>query len=100
MVAWDMVCSPKLLGGLGLKNLKLLNLALRMRWKWMELADENKPWSGLEFDIPEEANNLFKAATLCVLGNGERLKFWTDRWLGNFSLAAGAQPVQVRQSSK
>jgi hypothetical protein len=39
-VAWDMVCSAKLLGGLGLKNLKLLNLALRMRWKWMELAED------------------------------------------------------------
>jgi hypothetical protein len=86
-VAWDMVCSPKLLGGLGLKNLKLLNWALRMRWKWMELADDAKPWNGLEFDIPDVANNLFQAATLCVLGNGLKLKFWTDRWLVNFSIA-------------
>jgi hypothetical protein len=31
MVAWDMVCSPKPLGGLGLKNLKPLNIVLRMR---------------------------------------------------------------------
>jgi hypothetical protein len=54
-----MVCSPKLLGGLGLKNLKLLNLALRMRWKWMELTEDDKPWNVLEFDIPEEANNQF-----------------------------------------
>jgi hypothetical protein len=63
-VAWDMVCSPKLLGGLGLKNQKLLNLALRMRWKWMELAEVAKPWNGLEFDIPEEANNLFSKLQL------------------------------------
>jgi hypothetical protein len=74
----DMVCSPKLLGGLGLKNLKLLNLALRMRWEWLELADEDKPWAGLEFDIPDEAKDLFAAATRCALGDDRKLKFWTD----------------------
>ncbi|KAK1694879.1 hypothetical protein QYE76_011576 [Lolium multiflorum] len=31
IVAWDSVCSPKFLGGLGVKNLRLLNLALRIR---------------------------------------------------------------------
>jgi hypothetical protein len=41
MVAWDMICSPKALGGLGLKNLKLLNMALHMRWRWLELAEED-----------------------------------------------------------
>jgi hypothetical protein len=82
-----MVCSPKQLGGLGLKNLKLLNLALRMRWKWLELMEEDKPWSGLEFDIPMEANNMFRAATLCVLGDGNKLKFWSDRWMGNSSIS-------------
>jgi hypothetical protein len=54
---------PKQLGGLGLKNLKLLNLALRMRWKWLELVGEDKPWSGLEFDIPKEANDMFRVDT-------------------------------------
>jgi hypothetical protein len=87
MVAWDMVCSPKLLGGLGLKNLKLFNVALRMRWRWLELAEEEKPWHGLEFDIPEEAEALFKAAAMCVLGDGTKLNFWTDRWLGSCSIA-------------
>jgi hypothetical protein len=74
----DMVCSPKLLGGLRLKNLKLLNLAMRMRWEWLELADEDKLWAGLEFDIPDEAKDLFAAATWCALGDGRKLKFWTD----------------------
>jgi hypothetical protein len=87
MVAWNMVCSPKQLGGLGLKNLKLLNLALRMRWKWLELMGEDKPWSGLDFDISKEANDMFKAATQCILGDGNKLKFWTDRWMGTSSIS-------------
>jgi hypothetical protein len=58
-----------------------------MRWRWLELAEEEKPWHGLEFDIPEEAKALFKAAAMCVLGDGAKLKFWTDRWLGGCSIA-------------
>jgi hypothetical protein len=81
-----MVCSPKLLSGLGLKNLKLLNLALHMRWKWLELAEEDKPWKGINFDILEEADALFKAATMCVLGDCTKFKFWKDRWMGNYSI--------------
>jgi hypothetical protein len=53
----------------------------------MELAEVAKPWNGLEFDIPEEANNLFQAATLCILGDGQKLKFWTNKWMGNFSIS-------------
>jgi hypothetical protein len=53
----------------------------------MELAEDAKRWNGLEFDIPEVAHNLFQAATLCVLGDGQKLKFWTDRWMGNFSIS-------------
>jgi hypothetical protein len=32
LVAWDKVTTPKCFGGLGLPNLRLLNLALRCRW--------------------------------------------------------------------
>jgi hypothetical protein len=53
----------------------------------MELAEVAKPWNGLEFDIPEEANNLFQAATLCILGDGQKLKFWTNKWMGNFCIS-------------
>jgi hypothetical protein len=31
-VAWHLVCQPKVLGGLGLHNPRLLNVALRTRW--------------------------------------------------------------------
>jgi hypothetical protein len=41
----------------------------------------------LDFGIPKEADNLFKAATECILGDGNNLRFWSDHWLGNFSIA-------------
>lgn len=31
LVAWDSICSPKSMGGLGLPNLRLLNVVLRTR---------------------------------------------------------------------
>ena len=31
-VAWDKVCTTKELGGLGIPNLQLINVALRARW--------------------------------------------------------------------
>jgi hypothetical protein len=44
LVAWDKVASPKLLGGMGIPNLKLLNPALRCRWAWLQKVDPTKAW--------------------------------------------------------
>jgi hypothetical protein len=41
----------------------------------------------LDFGIPKEAENLFKAATECILDDSNNLRFWSDHWLGNFSIA-------------
>jgi hypothetical protein len=86
VVAWDTVCTPKELGGLGVKNLKLLNHALRMRWRWLAMADSDKPWQGLDFKIAAEAEEMFLSCTHCVLNNGMRLNFLVDRWIGGRSL--------------
>ena len=34
MVKWQFVCRPREKGGLGIKNLKLLNIALLCKWWW------------------------------------------------------------------
>jgi hypothetical protein len=82
-----MICSPKIFGGLGVKNLRLLNLALRTRWRWLELEDQGKPWKGLQFALPQQAEEVFRAAISCQLGDGQRLKFWVDPWIQNRSVA-------------
>jgi hypothetical protein len=35
LVAWDRVCMPKELGGLGIINLRKMNIALRTHWLWL-----------------------------------------------------------------
>jgi hypothetical protein len=59
VVAWDKVCTPKDLGGLEVKNLKLLNHTLRMLWRWMEMTETKKAWQGLKCTIAEEAEEVF-----------------------------------------
>jgi hypothetical protein len=86
VVAWDTIFSPKELGGLGVKNLRLLNLALRMRWRWHERAEEDKPWKGLRFSLPEVAEELFTTGLECTLGDGQRIRFWQDRWMNEASI--------------
>jgi hypothetical protein len=39
MVAWDTICKPIQLGGLGVKDLRLQGLALRVRWCWLRRTD-------------------------------------------------------------
>ena len=43
LVAWERVCMPKQLGGLGILNLRLMNHALRARWLWLSRTDSSKP---------------------------------------------------------
>jgi hypothetical protein len=49
LVVWDEVTMPKRYGGLGIPNLRLLNIALRCRWAWLQWTDPNKAW--VEFDL-------------------------------------------------
>ncbi|KAM0899838.1 hypothetical protein ACQ4PT_021037 [Festuca glaucescens] len=81
LVTWDKVASPKALGGLGIPNLRLLNLALRCRWAWLQKVDPSKAWAEFNIQLPSVCTVVFDAATCYILGNGERARFWTDRWL-------------------
>jgi hypothetical protein len=47
LVAWDSICKPYEFGGLGVKNLRLQGLALRVRWEWLRRTDLSRPWQGL-----------------------------------------------------
>ncbi|XP_020252248.1 uncharacterized protein LOC109829595 [Asparagus officinalis] len=62
LVKWDEVCKPKKCGGLGVKNLKVMNKALLGKWLWK--------------------------CTRVEIGNGNYALFWLDKWLGSFTLAS------------
>ncbi|KAL5768233.1 hypothetical protein ACOSQ2_015016 [Xanthoceras sorbifolium] len=45
LVNWAMVCKPKILGGLGIKSMKLMNQSLLAKFGWRILLGEDGVWS-------------------------------------------------------
>jgi hypothetical protein len=43
LVAWENACKPTRYGGLGIKDLRLQVLALRVRWEWLKLTNPLRP---------------------------------------------------------
>ncbi|WVZ57357.1 hypothetical protein U9M48_007751 [Paspalum notatum var. saurae] len=50
-------------------------------------TDPSKPWAGLPVQVHRNAKALFDVAVVSVVGNGETIKFWTDRWLQGKNVA-------------
>jgi hypothetical protein len=80
-VAWGKVCMPPFNGGAGIIELESFSRALRLRWLWYLWDDRERPWKGFELPVDKSDIALFNAATLVVIGNGEKASFWTSRWL-------------------
>jgi hypothetical protein len=81
LVAWDKVCRPTDLGGLGIFNLRLLGWALRARWLWLKKTEPHRPWASLDIQVPDQVQAFFRIAICLEVGNGEDTLFWIDRWL-------------------
>jgi hypothetical protein len=87
LVAWEKVQRPLQYGGLGIHNLELLGWALRIRWLWAQKTDVERPCAGLSISIPYKARVLFDMAVNVVVGNGDKILFWFDRWLDGLTMA-------------
>jgi hypothetical protein len=74
-------------GGLGIHNLELLGWALRIRWLWANKTDPSRSWAGLPIQVPQNAQALFNVAVDVIVGNGEKILFWKDRWLDGHTIA-------------
>jgi hypothetical protein len=59
-----------------------LNAALREHWIWFQRSDVERPWNGLEFEVLPEAKAIFHASVRITLGEGTRILFWVDAWIG------------------
>ncbi|KAJ4762686.1 RNA-directed DNA polymerase (Reverse transcriptase) [Rhynchospora pubera] len=44
LMAWNRICLPKAVGGLGIKELQLQNQALLLRWIWKLYTDRSSLW--------------------------------------------------------
>ena len=76
-VAWETVCRPRDLGGLGVSDLRRAGIALRVRWEWQARVKRRPALASKEWAVIA----VFQAATVFMLGNRESTFFWTDRWL-------------------
>lgn len=92
-MAWNLVCQPKRLGGLGLHNLKLLNTALRAKWVWLARTDTERPWAGLNLTSAPDSVALFNASVTISVGSGAAILFWSDPWIGGVTAHALAPAV-------
>lgn len=79
LVAWSTICRPTGFGGLGVKNLKLQALALRVRWEWLRRTAAERPWQGLNYLAGEDARAVFDSFISIQVGQGDRVFFWHDR---------------------
>jgi hypothetical protein len=68
----------KVFGGLGIRNLRIHGLAMRVRWEWLRRTDMTRPWQGLNFIIDGKAREVFDSLVKIEVGDGKRVLFWRD----------------------
>lgn len=80
-VAWPLVCSPKVVGRLGLPDLWVMGYALRLRWEWLRRSRPDSVWASLPCK-PEKCAASMAAASITVnVGDGASTRFWYDSYL-------------------
>lgn len=107
LARWSILCQPKDIGGLGIKNIDVQNKCLLCKWLfklinedgiWQQILRRKyfhnksigqvvgKPgdshfWAGLM-----KVKELFLSQGKFVAKSGSNVRFWEDKWLGDFTL--------------
>ncbi|RVW63723.1 putative ribonuclease H protein [Vitis vinifera] len=107
LVRWNLVCLEKRKGGLGVRNLALMNKTLLSKWNWCFAIEGEAFWKQvISHKYGEEEGGwctrvisgsygvgLWKAIRMewfCLnnrltfqVGCGRRVRFWKDKWCGD-----------------
>jgi hypothetical protein len=75
LVAWDQVHRPLSLGGLGVKDLKLMGPAVRLHWLWLQRSNLTKPWVSMPVSEDVVTRAFFRASDVVTVGNGASTLF-------------------------
>ena len=67
--------TQKKIGGLGILDLELFSMALRLRWLWLEWAEQDRPWVGTEVPCDSVDRQLFRASIVVTIGDGNKAYF-------------------------
>jgi hypothetical protein len=63
------------MGGLGIPDLRVMALALWLRWLWLQWCDGSRPWAELLMATDSVSKAFFWASITCLVDNGERIVF-------------------------
>jgi hypothetical protein len=107
LVKWSVITKPKKKGGLGVKDLRKINISLLCKW-WWKFEKREGMWQDIvrkKYQVkggiatlkykPSNSlvwNDLIKIKDLCrygrvvKIGNGEDTDFWLDAWCGDTAL--------------
>jgi hypothetical protein len=107
LVAWELVCRPKEIGGLGIRRLEAQNSCLLVklvhrlhaataspwaRWAWESIGGpisvERRTAVGSHWRALVGLMPLYRTISKVALGDGARTAFWSDDWSGSGALCA------------
>ncbi|KAJ1291703.1 hypothetical protein BS78_02G336000 [Paspalum vaginatum] len=122
LAKWESVAMCKEFGGMGILNLRDLNVCLLGSWLKRYIGGQGKMWREiLDSKYNTENPNIFstkdtgasqffksfmyaaRAAKMGFrwrVGNGRKIKFWEDNWLGSSSLAIQFWDIYVLVNEK
>lgn len=123
LVQWKIVCRSKNEGGLGIKDLETMIIALMAKWWWRFFIERNHRWGvflnalyyhrrkplleGRSFKPYSfwwrcviTTREIVKCGISFSIGDGKRVDFWNDIWCDHLSLHSSHSGIFDRVSSK